>query len=109
MNHDAEIRQILERMLEHIGSHGLIYFSLDSSCKQNEEKMWDFLTSDTLWGGAGSIADQALLGLPARRKLESILIELGRLQIKMDRTNVRTNMWVSSFEKLHADASNTTL
>lgn len=39
-----------------------------------------FLTSNDLWGGAGSIADQAGIGMSGertecRRKIESVLIE----------------------------------
>ena len=62
-----------------------------------------FLISNELWGGAGSIADQALLeNKPLRKELELLLIKLGNLQIAENKVNVRTEMWVSGFEKWHA-------
>jgi hypothetical protein len=62
--------------------------------------MWDYLVSNELWGGAGSVADQAVLAIPdARRQLEALLIRLGREQMSLGRVNVRTEMWVSAFEK----------
>ena len=69
----------------------------------DDTKLWDYLTSNSLWGGAGSIADQALLEIPqARIDLEKILIRLGRSQESIGRVNVRTEMWVSFFEDLRA-------
>jgi hypothetical protein len=66
----------------------------------DETKMWDYLVSNDLWGGAGSVADQAVLGFPeARKELEVLLIRLGREQMRLGRVNVRTEMWVSAFEK----------
>jgi len=69
----------------------------------DDAKLWDYLTSNSLWGGMGSVADQALLEIPqARKELEEILIRLGRSQASIGRLNVRTNMWVSVFEHLRA-------
>jgi hypothetical protein len=66
----------------------------------SEEKVEEFLLSNELWGGAGSIADQSLISNQARRKaLENALIRLGRLQIASGRTNRRTEMWVAAFEQ----------
>ena len=70
----------------------------------DEEKIWNFLSSNELWGGAGSVADQALIEFPdARKQLEILLIGLGREQLSLKRVNVHTEMWVSAFEKWHAD------
>jgi hypothetical protein len=69
----------------------------------DDQKMWDYLLSNQLWGGAGSVADQALLEIPeARRQLEALLVRLGREQMRLGRVNVRTEMWVSAFESWHA-------
>lgn len=63
----------------------------------------EFLVSNELWGGAGSIADQALLeNKSLRKELEILLIKLGKLQIAEGKVNVRTEMWVSAFEKWHS-------
>ncbi len=58
-----------------------------------------FLISNELWGGSGSIADQAGVALRRedRRKIEHALVELGKEQIKAGKVNRRTAMWVSVF------------
>jgi hypothetical protein len=60
-----------------------------------------FLVSNELWGGAGSIADQAGLGSGRgsnRLDIENALISLGRRQLSIGKANLRTDMWVSTFE-----------
>ena len=62
--------------------------------------MWDFLVSNELWGGAGSIADQAICGTTEDRLfLESLLIDLGDIQIIAGKVNQRTEMWVTAFKE----------
>ena len=60
-----------------------------------------FLTSNELWGGAGSIADQAGLAQSAdeRKRIELALIDLGTKQIEQGLVNERTEMWVNAFSK----------
>ncbi len=59
-----------------------------------------FLISNELWGGAGSIADQAgMKDRKARRPIEQALIELGELQSKDGLINTRTLMWTSVFRE----------
>ena len=69
----------------------------------SEAKLDEFLTSNELWGGAGSIADQAGIGRGSRtektRKIEHALIQLGKEQIRAGKVNPRTAMWVATFEK----------
>ena len=70
----------------------------------DEKKMWDYLVSNELWGGAGSVADQGVLEFPdARRQLKALLIRLGREQMRLERVNVRTEMWVTAFENWQAE------
>ena len=58
-----------------------------------------FLISNDLWGGAGSVADECFVGDGNRRRLmEERLINLGNLQIDIGRTNIRTGSWVSTFK-----------
>jgi hypothetical protein len=62
----------------------------------------DFLVSNDLWGGMGSVADQAGTGQPraeARRRIEAALIALGELQIASGRVDPRTSMWVGTFKE----------
>jgi hypothetical protein len=60
-----------------------------------------FLVSNELWGGSGSIADQAGVnrGGEARRAIEAVLIDLGRAQQAMRLVNPRTAMWVDAFSE----------
>jgi len=74
----------------------LVRNALSGSAQALEE----FLRSNELWGGAGSIADQAFAGRSEQRKeLEKLLIQLGRIQLSHGNANVRTRNWVDAFEK----------
>ncbi len=65
-----------------------------------ETEIWQYLVSNDLWGGSGSIADQACISSRKdRRKLEKSLIDLGRIQMKIGKVNVRTGSWVDAFDK----------
>jgi len=66
------------------------------------EERTAFLESNALWGGAGSIADQA--GIrgnrgDGRRHIERALRELGHEQIRVGVVNSRTSMWVEAFDQ----------
>jgi hypothetical protein len=58
-----------------------------------------FLSSNELWGGAGSIADCAGGGERSerRREIERVLIQLGNEQMRSGNVNPRTEMWVKAF------------
>jgi hypothetical protein len=95
MIHDTlqEISYLLDR-------HNAPSNALAAALQGDDEKMWDFLVSNELWGGAGSVADRSLSDTPeAIGQLESLMIKLGREQMSIGRVNVRTEMWVSVFEK----------
>jgi hypothetical protein len=64
-----------------------------------------FVTSDCLWGGAGSIADQAGGGhrSESSRRLEAILAELGGIQMRHGIVNARTESWTSTFRAWQRD------
>jgi hypothetical protein len=67
------------------------------------QKISAFLTSNELWGGPASIADQAGLERGPRtddtRKIERALVQLGREQIRAGKVNPRTAAWISAFEQ----------
>jgi hypothetical protein len=65
------------------------------------EELRAFLSSNELWGGAGSIADQAGIdqGSRARNAIEAALVRLGAEQMRQGLVNVRTEMWVDAFSK----------
>lgn len=68
-----------------------------------DEQLVAFITSNELWGGAGSIADQAGMKAATRtesqRDLEAALIHLGQVQVQMGQLNPRTVGWVGVFER----------
>jgi hypothetical protein len=75
---------------------------IEDALRGPDEDLEDFLVSNDLWGGMGSVADQAGTGQPraeARRRIEAALISLGELQIASGRVNPRTAMWVSTFKE----------
>jgi hypothetical protein len=81
----------------------LVAHALDGSDEEFEE----FLVSNALWGGAGSVADQAGVSRDGdvhilKKEIESTLIELERTQIEAGRTNARTRIWVDAFEHWHS-------
>jgi hypothetical protein len=93
----AEIASLLEAAHEEPFAVS-VRNALSGSARTFEE----FLRSNELWGGAGSIADQAFVGRSEqRRELENLLIQLGRIQLSHGNANVRTKSWVEAFEKWH--------
>ena len=72
----------------------------NKSLHGNDDKIWKLLTSNELWGGSGSIADQALIENDAlRNQFQNIMIELGNLQLSENKVNERTETWVSAFSQ----------
>jgi hypothetical protein len=95
--------QILSQVLQECGEVTLAA-RIKDLLSGPEPELAVFLTSNELWGGAGSIADQS--GITARgertdkrRKIERVLIQLGNEQIRSGKVNPRTAMWVDVFTK----------
>jgi hypothetical protein len=64
-----------------------------------QDKFEEFLVSNTLWGGSGSIADQACIADQVRRtRVEDLLVSVGIWQIEAGRINPRTKMWIGAFQ-----------
>lgn len=100
-----EIRQrlqLLSKVLRDCGEPNLAA-EVEDAISGSDHGLDVFLTSNQLWGGAGSIADQAGIGEGSRtedrRKIEQALVQLGKDQIRAGKVNPRTAMWVSVFEK----------
>ena len=99
------VRDILKEISGLLERHNASSNAVAIAVFGDDQKMWDYLVSNGLWGGAGSVADQALLELPdARRELEALLIRLGREQMSLGRANIRTEMWVTAFEKWRGES-----
>ena len=104
------IRDILESLrvvLEEGGdfhSCGLVTTALDGEDEQIEA----FVTSNELWGGSGSIADQACLSNGSRtddrRAVEKVLIRLGDEQARLEKVNSRTEFWVKAFKQWNEES-----
>jgi len=72
----------------------------EAAAASSEERLHAFLTSNDLWGGAGSVADQAVSADDQNSKrIVATLVALGTEQLKAGITNVRTEMWVSAYEE----------
>jgi hypothetical protein len=96
MNVRSKLQEIDDLLFSGNASNDRIYKALSS----DDNELWSYLTSNELWGGAGSIADQALFeNKDLRKRLEKLLIELGDMQIALGKVNVRTEMWTSAFKK----------
>lgn len=95
------IKEILKQVDLLLNVYGDSNALIRKAISGNEDNLWKFLTSNELWGGSGSIADQGIYGSRSedRKFLESLLIDLGEIQIKVGKVNQRTEMWVSAFKE----------
>jgi hypothetical protein len=94
--------QSLSKVLRECGELALAV-EVEDAISGSDRGLDVFLTSNELWGGAGSIADQAAIQRGSRkedrRKIDNVLVQLGKDQIRAGKVNPRTAMWVSVFEK----------
>jgi len=72
-----------------------------SAIDGSESARLAFLRSNELWGGPGSIADQAGIegGRSGRKAIESVLVTLGMKQVQAKVLNERTEMWILAFHQ----------
>lgn len=99
-----ELESVRDALLEAGDSHsaGLVSAALAGG----DDSVREFVVSNELWGGSGSIADQggaADSRDDARRSVEAALVSLGRVQLRAGVVNVRTSMWVETFDRWHQD------
>jgi|SRR5712692_7271056 len=101
MHHLASVRDHLQRLQAALEQLGEEYSAtlVRNALAGTDDDVETFLVSTDLWGGAGSIADQAGVRLDRehRRVIERLLSELGEEQMRLGRVNERTGMWVSAF------------
>jgi hypothetical protein len=97
----SEIAGFLEKGQQHLHASALREALSDSALRFVE-----FLISNDLWGGSGSLADSSFTHDPShpewkvnRAGFEALMIRLGRLQIAAGWVNPRTRMWVEVFER----------
>jgi hypothetical protein len=104
MPQNLPLRELLTRLADALGQCGDDDYVVvvANALSSPDESLLAFLTSDALWGGSGSIADQAGLTLgrrDGRRRIEQALIELGAEQIRAGHVNIRTTSWVGTFKE----------
>ncbi len=94
------IKDILKQIDLLLDKYGESNSYIRKAISGDSNALWSFLLSNELWGGAGSIADQAITNNDADRKyLEALLIDLGEIQLKAGKLNDRTEMWVTAFKE----------
>ena len=101
-----ELKHLLGRVKVVLQENGEQYFAsiAEDALSGSDEDLKSFIVSNELWGGAGSVADQACgENRESRRLIESALIRLGAAQIQQGITNVRTAMWVDAFRQWQCD------
>ena len=99
---DAELKALKAAL---VAAGEARYASMIQVALSDEGERESILTSNELWGGAGSVADQAGLQSPnkeARARIEKALMHLGQRQLEKGVINQRTEFWVSAFEAMHA-------
>jgi hypothetical protein len=96
----SDIRVLLSDLFDllHSGQERYLAGIVRNALSGSQETVDEFLVSNELWGGSGSIADQAFPDDRERRKsLEEILIKIGTFQIEAGLVNTRTKTWVKAF------------
>jgi hypothetical protein len=107
MPHSPVLRELLNRLADALGQCGDDDYVavVTNALSSPDEALVAFLTSNELWGGSGSIADQAGLALgrrDGRRRIEQALIALGEEQIRTGHVSIRTASWVGTFKEWQA-------
>ena len=96
------IRQLLKNLenLLHT-SDELVYAKRvhEARTSEDDDILFDFLISNDLWGGMGSIADQAGMDYNEQKKeFAQTLVKIGEYQISLGKTNIRTASWVDVYK-----------
>ena len=96
---------LLQNLLRELEAAGESRFSREirAALALNESDLAKFLKSNELWGGAGSVADEAGVrhSREVARTIEAALVELGKEQLRLGVTNARTASWVRIFSEWH--------
>jgi hypothetical protein len=104
-----QLRQIHALCLKHEdhGAARLVARLIDLR-EESPDEFWDLLSANSVWGGAGSLADQCLVESGVhqeselkqdRRVLWRALAEIAREMVSAGRVNERTEFWASAFRK----------
>lgn len=97
----TEIRELLEDLIKLFMDCKAPFRAqqVETAILKDDAELKEFLVSNDLWGGSGSIADDRVTDDPKnRKKIENVLIQIGSIQMRYGFVNVRTEMWVSAFK-----------
>lgn len=98
-----DFRTLLGQLLETLAANNGGYSAslVARALAGSDAELETFLRSNDLWGGAGSIADQAFIERPHDMRVRGVkaMVAIGNLQMERGVTNVRTATWVRAFEK----------
>ena len=100
-DHMTEIRELLEELIQLFLESKATFRAtqIETAILKDDSGLKEFLISNDLWGGSGSIADDRVTDDPKiRRWIENLLIQIGDIQMRNGFVNVRTEMWVSAFK-----------
>jgi hypothetical protein len=96
------LRELLEELASALTEAGESDYAADVAAlaNANNDQINQFLVSNELWGGPGSIADSAGVNSSgrARQRIERALARLGNAQLERGLINPRTEMWVERFQ-----------
>ena len=98
----------LESVLEALVAAGDSYSAglVSDALRSGDDSVREFLVSNELWGGSGSIADQGGMSGSrddSRHAVELSLVRLGEAQLLVGIVNARTAMWVDAFRLWQRD------
>lgn len=102
------MREYVRRLFEELerGGESVLAARVGRALAGSDADVDAFVVSNDLWGGSGSIADQAGMDTgraSGRRAIEAALIELGDQQVHVGKVNPRTAMWVEVFKEWRCD------
>jgi hypothetical protein len=103
LKNEQELRAALLELAGALNTGGEDWMAeqVEGAIHGSQEKFESFLVSNELWGGSGSIADQACCSDRTQRDgIETLLIKLGKLQVEVGMLNPRTASWVKAFEAM---------
>ena len=103
---NQEIRQKVEELQKLLQEETDVPYAefVRNALSGNSGQLEQFLLSNELWGGAGSIRDQAFHDSPRlRNKLLRLLIHLGELQMAGGLEHPKTESLVATYKQWEAD------
>ena len=97
----TEIRALLEDLIKMFTDCKATFRAqqIETAILKDDSGLREFLVSNDMWGGSGSIADDRVADdAKLRRKIENLMIQIGSIQMRYGFVNVRTEMWVTAFQ-----------